>query len=236
MAMDPAILTALMAAPGLAQLQGTGQQMTGMWGQAAPSISQGMWGPTGYDPASAVQAGQQVQGSAAGLPGYAQQALQTGFDPQNALYARTAQQLQDQTRSGLAARGLSMDPYGAGVEGQTMSNFNLDWLDRLLGREQQGAQTAQGLLGQYGQQMAGGQALQQSGPGFQSSLLGSLEGAGATSTQPANQYVQGALGIGGMEQQYQNQNRQPSPWGALGSLAGGATQMFSGAAKPWIFA
>lgn len=66
---------------------------------------------------------------------YASQILQNGFDPQNALYNRGAQQLTDQVRAGQAARGIATTPYGAGLENQAMSNFNLDWQDRQLGRQ-----------------------------------------------------------------------------------------------------
>src|SRR5262249_46318276 len=71
--------------------------------------------------------------------------IEQGMDPQNALYGRTAQQLQDQTRAGLAARGILMDPYGAGVEGSTMSNFNIDWQNNQLQRRIAAAQAAGGL-------------------------------------------------------------------------------------------
>ncbi len=64
--------------------------------------------------------------------------LNTAFDPQNALYNRTAQQLQDQVRVGEAARGITMSPYGAGVEDKAMSDFNIDWQNAQLGRQTQG--------------------------------------------------------------------------------------------------
>lgn len=66
------------------------------------------------------------------------QVLNTAFDPQNALYNRTAQQLQDQVRVGEAARGITMSPYGAGVEGKAMSDFNIDWQNAQLGRQTAG--------------------------------------------------------------------------------------------------
>lgn len=72
------------------------------------------------------------------------QVLNTGFDPQNALYNRTAQQLQDQTRVGEAQRGIAMSTYGAGLENQAMSNFNIDWQNNQLGRQTQA-------LGAFGQ-------------------------------------------------------------------------------------
>lgn len=107
------------------------------------------------------QAGQQGAanfGAAGDMRGYTGQMLNNAFDPQQALYNRTAQQLQDQIRVGQAARGTTMSPYGAGVENQAMSNFNLDWQDRQLGRQTQGigaAGTAYGQAGNIGQQGIG---------------------------------------------------------------------------------
>jgi hypothetical protein len=75
-------------------------------------------------------------GSAAG------QLLQTGFDPQSALYNRTAQQLLDQQRAINAMSGVGTSPYGAGVTGQTMENFNIDWQNQQLQRQLSAAQGA----------------------------------------------------------------------------------------------
>lgn len=87
-------------------------------------------------------AGMNLMGAGMGALPYAQQLFQMGFDPQNQLYDRTLQQLTDQTRAGLSARGLAMTPYGAGVENKALSDFNIDWADRALGRANQGAQGA----------------------------------------------------------------------------------------------
>ncbi len=64
--------------------------------------------------------------------------MNTAFDPQKALYDRTAQQLQDQVRVGEAARGITMSPYGAGVENKAMSDFNIDWQNAQLARQVSG--------------------------------------------------------------------------------------------------
>jgi hypothetical protein len=77
--------------------------------------------------------------------------MQQAFDPQQALYNRTVQQTQEQTRAGLEARGLDMSPYGAGVEGSALSNFNIDWQNNQLQRMLQGASGVGGLAGQIGQ-------------------------------------------------------------------------------------
>src|SRR6201999_1669651 len=73
---------------------------------------------------AATQAGGNLLGAGQSYLPYAQQTLQTGFDPQSALYAQQFQQNTDQTRAAEAARGIAMSPYGAGVESQSNLNFN----------------------------------------------------------------------------------------------------------------
>lgn len=99
----------------------------------------GLAGPSGQ--------GKPGTGNDLGLASYAQQALQTGFDPQQQLYNRTLQQVQQQTRAGLEARGLDKTPYGAGTESDALKNFNIDWQNTQQQRQQQGSQTASALGG-----------------------------------------------------------------------------------------
>src|SRR5262252_6186875 len=73
--------------------------------------------------ANMLGAGNMITGAGANLLPYSTNLLQSGFDPQQALYGRTLQQLQDQTRSGLEARGIDSSPYGAGVEADQLRNF-----------------------------------------------------------------------------------------------------------------
>ena len=83
----------------------------------------------------------------------ANQIYQNAFDPQSALYARTLQQVQDQTRAAQAARGIELSGYGANLEGQNIANFNIDWQNQQLGREVTGLQgftTAGNAAQQYG--------------------------------------------------------------------------------------
>jgi hypothetical protein len=60
--------------------------------------------------------------------------LNQAFDPQQALYARTAGQVSDAEQAQLAASGLGQTPWGAGAYGQTMSDFNLGWQNQQLQR------------------------------------------------------------------------------------------------------
>lgn len=106
----------------------------------------------------------QLQGIAGSLNGafagnlpYANQALTNAFDPQQALYKQNLADLTDATRAGEAARGISMSPYGAGVEANAIGRFQNDWQDRQVQRQNVGASTATNLQGQYqsGQEAAG---------------------------------------------------------------------------------
>lgn len=158
----------------------------------APQFQQGagVAGQMGQQGAqSAFQQGQTQTGYGNSLAPYAGQIMNTAFDPQNALYARTLQQLQDQTRAGESARGIAMTPYGAGVEGNTLSNFNIDWANQQLARQAQGAGAASGLIGQAGTQIDKGQALMNTAPG----LYGQASGMPYQAAQTIGQGQQGAI-------------------------------------------
>ena len=146
--------------------------------------------------------GQALTGAGLSTIPYAQSIMQTGFDPQSALYNRTAQQLQDQTRAAEAARGIQMTPYGAGIEGQTMSNFNIDWQNNLLNRQIQAAGGAGGLLGQGGSLAQTGTGITGGAPGQFAQAAGMPFGAfgqiGGAQNQAINQLLvmgQGAQNI-----------------------------------------
>ncbi len=86
---------------------------------------------------------------------YAPQILQTGFDPQSALYDRTQQQIKDQLSATNAMSGLSGTPYGAGVMGQGVTNFNIDWQNQQLQRQLQATQGYGSLASTAGRDFAG---------------------------------------------------------------------------------
>src|SRR5260221_6318776 len=90
---------------------------------------------------------------------YASSILATGFDPQHALYDRTQQQVQDQLRATSAASGISGTPYGAGVEGQGLTNFNIDWQNQQLKRQMEATQGYGNLTGAIGKGYAGAAGL-----------------------------------------------------------------------------
>jgi hypothetical protein len=115
----------------------------------AGTLMSGAFTGQGLGEASALNAwagGNSLVGAGINALPYAQTIANTAMDPQSALYNRTVQQTQDQTRAGLEARGINMTPYGGGVEGQTMSNFNIDWQNNQLQRQALGAQGISSLL------------------------------------------------------------------------------------------
>ena len=76
-------------------------------------------------------------GAGANLYGLGGPTIQTAFDPQQQLYNRTLNQMTEQAQAGLASSGLLNTPWGQGVLGQDISNFNIDW-----GAQQQAKQLA----------------------------------------------------------------------------------------------
>ena len=88
-----------------------------------------------------------LQGVGQQASGYVPQALQSGFDPQNALYNRNFQQQMDQQNAINSMSGVSNTPYGAGVTGNAAENFNMNWQNNALQRQQTAASTAAQLGG-----------------------------------------------------------------------------------------
>jgi hypothetical protein len=166
------------------------QQGGGQAGQMGMQAGQGAYGA----------GGQLMQNSLGMLPDV-QALLSMGFDPQQALYSRTAQQMQDQQRAQQAASGIGGTPYGAGVMGQTMNNFNIDWQNNALQRALAGAQGAGGLMGQIGQGVGQGAGIQAGG------IQEYLQGAG-TPYNVFGQMNQQQLGLLGQAGQYGNMASQ----------------------------
>lgn len=73
---------------------------------------------------------------------YATDIMNMGMDPQNALYDRTVHDLTQQQRAGQAARGIEMSPYAAGMEADTLKDFNIDWRNTQLDRATRAGEAA----------------------------------------------------------------------------------------------
>ena len=180
------------------QLANTANQQSGIYGQQA-----GL-------------AGQQQQN----LYGAANQIYNTAFDPNQAQFNQTQQQLQDQVRAGQAARGLGNSAVGASEENQAMTNFDTAWHTQQLANQATGLQA----MGQASN--AGGAQGQLVGANLTGQLQAGQQGAGYTqqsgqvpmaaqqyiAQQPgvaANSYVQGMQGLA---QQYGNQANAAIPY------------------------
>lgn len=139
--------------------------------------------------------GQRDYNNSMGLADAGRQLYQTALDPQNALYNRTVQQLQDQTGATNSMYGLGSSGAGAGVANQALSNFNIDWQNQQLQRQAQGLQGMGSAFGQAGQLAGQGAALQNSAAG--SMLQGgqvpyqTAQSIAAYPGQLAGQYAQG---------------------------------------------
>jgi hypothetical protein len=131
--------------------QGAQTAATQATSQVAPSQFQGVSALTSAGQAGTPLTAQTTQGaqiapadlqailsaipSLTGGMGAANQILQTGFDPQQALYNQQAQQTQSNSNATNAMYGLSESPYGAGVANQNQTNFNIDWQNAQLARQ-----------------------------------------------------------------------------------------------------
>jgi hypothetical protein len=197
--------------------------------QAGANVAGGLGQAAGL---SQFTQGQNLTGTGNSLVPYAQQALQTGFDPMGNVYNQQFQQNTDQTRALLEARGIDSTPYGAGVESQSNLNFNNAWEQNALQRQQTGAGTATNLLGQQTNDVLQGQNLSGQGAGtymtgsqmpyntaqtIGQNQLGAIgQGQAIQQTPLANwmQYLQlgqGAAGVG-TQQQQTNLNQNQLGW------------------------
>ena len=187
------------------QIANTTNTMNSQIAQYMPALQSagGNGQATSYSPQATSDLGNYLSGNALQMAPYESAALQTGFDPQNALYNSTAQQLTDQTRAAEAAAGVAGTPYGAGTEAQTMSKFNLDWLNQEQQRQSAAASTASQLQSTMDQGVAGGQQLAQAGPSFQSSILSTLLGDTTQAANPQQVAASDYLSYMGQQQQAQ---------------------------------
>jgi hypothetical protein len=68
--------------------------------------------------------------------------LNTAFDPQNALYQRYLQTLQQQSQANYAQSGVGGSPYAAGLMDQNLQNFNTTWQAQQLSNQIAGLNAA----------------------------------------------------------------------------------------------
>lgn len=138
--------------------------------------------------ATQLGAGKALYGSGMQALPYGQQILQAGFDPQQALYNSTSNTLMQQLNAQNAASGV-YGPAAAGTDAQALGNFNMNWQNNQLGREQTAAAGYGSLVGGVNSAFAGGEG--QYGAGNQSILQGG-QLPYSTYSQQQQQGIQGA--------------------------------------------
>jgi hypothetical protein len=77
----------------------------------------------------------------------------------------------------MEARGVDSTPYGAGVEADTMKNFNIDWQNNLLNREATAVQAGAALGTAFDKANTTGIGLETIAPNLQGAAVSSLESA-----------------------------------------------------------
>ena len=173
---------------------------------------------------------------------YAQQIFQSGMDPQQQLYQRTLQQVQDQSNVNNSMAGVGTTPYGAGLTNQATRDFNIDWQNQQLQREALAGQAGGQLAGQGVNMMnqAPGQLVQSAmlpyatysdiGQG-QNQAIGQYQGLANLPVQDLFQY----LGVGNQAGQVANQNfsnqlsQANQAWNQQGQFAQGVGSLLGGA-------
>lgn len=215
---------------GTQQLANAGTASQGLYNTALGSNA-GLTTGTNYSNQQGVDSGNAITQNtqSQGLGGLASSALATGFNQNNALYNQELGQINDQTNSGLAARGLAMSPYAAGVQGQTDTNFNNTWNNQLLQNESTAAGTASTLDNTYNSGMSTGAQVSQGAADNSLSSLSSLLSSGNLSSSQLQSaigdylsYLTGGTSASSAQASAQNQAAQIDNQGlaGLGSLGG----------------
>jgi hypothetical protein len=158
--------------------------------------------------------------ASAPLQGVGSQILNTGFDPQSALYNQLAGQSRDAANVANAGAGIGGTPYGASVAANAQNNFNLNWQNQQLARQAQATQSAgqnqqniASILGQAGNIFGAGLGAAGAGLANAGNIgTGLAQGTAATNQLP----YQASLGIG---------NNQISGLGNLQSLLQGQANL-----------
>ena len=115
-----------------------------MYGQAVSDVANN---PYYAGAMSGAQQGAALGGQGAeNLYGMGQGIMMSGFDPQSALFGRGQQRTMDRANALNAMSGVGTSPYGAGTANTALTNFDLDWQDRQLGRQTSAAQASSPLF------------------------------------------------------------------------------------------
>lgn len=93
----------------------------------------------------------QGQINSLGLSNAGNNILNTAFDPQQALFNQQQNLLTQQAAAANAAAGLGGSAYGASNTANALGNFDINWQNQQLAREQAGLSSAQGAYSTAGQ-------------------------------------------------------------------------------------
>src|SRR5215831_13973051 len=94
-------------------------------------------------------------GAGGSLYGLMGPTIQQAFDPQSALYQQLYGQTQQQSLANLTNAGLATSPYGQGVLGNTLNNFNIQWQNAQQQRQLAGLNALNQMLPTAAQLQAG---------------------------------------------------------------------------------
>lgn len=199
--------------------------------------------------ASAMDWAHTLQGLGTQVAPYGASILNTAFDPQQALYDRNVNLLQQQLTATNAASGV-YGPQAAANNADALGNFNLNWQDRLLGRQVQGLQGYGSVVNSAGRGFSGAYDLGSGASGLAASSaglpygvyqgqlgsqiqgLGTLSGAyQAPMTNALNYMGYGSdaarLGLSGQDQAFrQNQIYQSQLGSGLAGLGDSLSTLF----------
>ena len=132
------------------------------------------------------------------LTGMGNRLYSSAFDPENALRRRMQQQTMDQANVLNSQYGLDSSPYGAGVAGADLRNFNIDWQNQQLQRELSAAPTI------AGDWASGAAAPYEASRSIAADRMGALKDYANLSNMPIEDYLQ-YVGAGNQAAQTQQQ-------------------------------
>ena len=214
------------------------------YGQVQPMASQALTAAynnpyAAYFPAAAANLAGTAGNTANQQLGAANGILQSSMDPQNALYGRTLNAIQQQARAANAAAGIGTSAAGVGLENQAVNNFNIDWQNQQLQRQIQGAtgagnvgnQALNIMMGTYGLPYYAAQQVPANQFGALQSYTGTIGAYPAALNQLLNQSA-AYMGMGqaaqsnAFNQAFQNAQAQNAQAAAIGQGISGAYQNY----------
>jgi hypothetical protein len=164
-------------------------------------------------------AGQSAFNTGGVLQGAAGNVLNTAFDPQSALYQKYLQNTQQQSQAMNAQSGIASSPYAAGLNAQTLQNFNIGWQAQQLQNQIAGLNAASSAYGQGATLQQGGASEYAAGAQLPYSTYNQIQQAPFAALSQLQQY-----GAAGSQLPQQQVTDYMSLLGLQPSLAGAQNQ------------